>query len=397
MDIKVIPKEDFDQFCKIEQAAYAGSFKGTKDERDKLDIIFKELTAHGIKAIGAYEGDIMMGCMLYYEFDTNFHQQMIRTAGIGSLAVDLLHKKKRVANALIHYSFDLARENKNELYHLYPFSTEFYRNFGFGYGPPMYTYCIAPKDFIDLGDKSLLSYGSESDYDSIIKLHDDLAKKTHGMSCKSYGDRRKIEKMEVGKLVLAKENDDLIGYMIYTQSGINDNNNQSQKLVVSEMFYKNPMALHAFASFFKSQKDQVDYVQIASHDNHLQQLTRNTCFVPEPKTMDIISLKVADKAMGLMPYALAPQLLLDRLEFPKGYTLNFTITVPRGDHISASIGQGKAVNITIAINEFSSWVTGVISLKYLYEIGQLTTDNSEVLRVIDQWFYMDSPKSFARF
>ncbi|MBI9013044.1 MAG: GNAT family N-acetyltransferase [Clostridiales bacterium] len=398
MEIKIIPKEDYNKMSQIQQAAYASSFKGTKDEIKILSDIFSDFTDNGdIRAIGAYDGETMLGCVLYYDFQTNFHQEIITTAGIGSLAVDLLHKKKHVAHALINHSFELARQEGSDLYYLYPFSTKFYRNFGFGYGSPMYTYCVAPKDFVDKGDKSILSYGSESDYEKVFELHDTLAKNTQGMSMKTYGDKRRIREMKMGKLVLAKDKEELIGYLIYTQKGLSESNNQSQKMVIAEMFYSNSKALNAFGSFFNSQKDQMDYIQIATHDGQFQQLLNNTCFVPEPKTMDIISLKVADKSLGLMPYALEPQNLLNRLKVELSHQLSFTIKHPRSENKTAVVGQGDPISITLTINEFSSWITGVITLKELFDLGQLKSDHPELLRKIDQQMYFESPKSLTRF
>jgi len=398
MEIKIIQKKDYNKMSQIQQAAYASSFKGTKDEIKILSDIFSDLTDNGeIIALGAYDGETMLGCVLYYKFQTNFHQEIIKTAGIGSLAVDLLHKKKHVANALINHSFELAREAGADLYYLYPFSTKFYRNFGFGYGSPMFTYCASPKDFVDKGDRSILSYGSESDYEDVFEMHDALAKNTQGMSMKTYGDKRRIREMKMGKLVLAKDKGELIGYLLYTQKGLNQSDDQSQKMVVAEMLYSNPKALNAFASFFNSQKDQIDYIQIATHNRQFHQLLNNTCFVPKPETMEIISLKVADKSLGLMPYALEPQKLLDRLKVSLDYELHFTIEHPKKDNKTASIGQGDPIAITLTINEFSSWITGVISLKELYELGQLKSDHPELLRRIDQQLYFESPKSLTRF
>jgi len=397
MDIKIIPKSDYNQFCKIEQSAYAASFKGTPDELIILDKVFTDLTDNGIKAIGAYEGNLLVGCVLYYEFETNFHQNIIKTAGIGSLAVDLLHKKKGIAKALIQHSFDLARSQNIDLYHLYPFSTKFYRNFGFGYGSPMYTYCIRPEDFMDKGDKSILRYGDLSDYNKVFELHDLQASLTHGMSSKTYGDKRRLEKMENGKVVLAELKGELIGYMVYRQSGLTPDNDQSQQLDVIEMVYKNSYALNAFSSFFNSQKDQVDYIKLSTHENSLQHITTNTCFAPEPKTLEIISLKVADKAMGLMPLALSPQNLLNQIKCSLDYTLEFEITQPSDKSLTARIGKGENIAIKLSINEFSSWVTGVISLKKLFDMGLLETSNDNALKRIDQSFYFDSPKSLVRF
>jgi len=395
MEIKII-RDDFSQMASIEQAAYSASFKGTQEERKELEDIFKGLTENGdITAYGAYDKDLM-GCVLHYDFKTNFHGKMIHTAGIGSLAVDLLHKKKRVANHLILNSIERAKEEGVMLYYLYPFNVKFYRNFGFGYGRPMYTYCVKPEDFKDMGHRDLLSYGTSTDYNQVIEFYNDYAKSKHGMSLKTSGDIKRLYRMKQGKLILAKDETGIIGYMIYTQKGISQSDNQAQKIIISEMLYTK-RALSAFSSFFYAQKDQIDYIELATHDHRFHHILRDTCFASEPKTMEIIALKVADKAIGLMPLVLDPQALLDTLETKPHYELIFKINHPKAQSKDAIFGKGEKVNIELDINEFSSWITGVISLEDLYFKNLLKTDREDLLRHIDQQLYFESPISLTRF
>lgn len=399
MKIKEINHEHYDQMAAIMQSAYAGSYQGTPEEKERMTKIFLELTTKGgILALGAYEGDTMMGCVLHYVFDTNFHGEMVKSAGIGSLAVDLLHKKKHVAQQLIKESFDRSKKEGIPLYYLYPFSTEFYKNFGFGYGVPMYTYCVRPEDFIVQGNKDLLSYASEEDIELIIKFYDEEAKKTHGMSLKTYGDKRRFEILKTGKILVAKDQGELIGYMVMMQKSLNPADNQSQKIVVNEMLYKNKTALTAFTSFFSSQKDQVNYIELATFDQHFHQLLKNTYFAPKPQTLDIISLKVADKSLGLMPYALDAQGLLDKLSHKTSGNICFNIHYPKQKTATVSlVNDGQLITIDLSINAFSSWITGVINLNDLYHHGQLETANPEMLKKLDYEFYLDKPKSYTRY
>lgn len=394
MDIRKIER-DFSEMSRIQQMAYAANFRGTKEEIEELCNIFKDLTGDDdIVALGAYDRDLM-GCVLHYDFKTNFHGEMIHTAGIGSLAVDLIHKKKRVARSLIEASLNKAREEGVDLYYLYPFSTKFYRNFGFGYGSPMYTYCVRPEDFIDDGDRGLLSYGTADDYEDVFSFYDNYAKKHNGMSLKTYGDRRRIEKMKIGRLIVAKDQGELIGYMVFSQKGIDEKDDQAQKILVHEMVYT-PKALKAFSSFFNAQKDQVNYIQLATHDVNFHHVLNDTCFASEPRTQEIISLKVSDKALGLMPLALNPQNLLNRLEKPSK-CLKFNITHRMKETELAVLGEGEEINMTLTINDFSSWITGAISLNELYRLGNLETDQRDLLKSIDRHFYFERPKSLTRY
>lgn len=395
MEIKVI-KENFSEMAFVEQAAYAGSFKGTKEERKELEDIFKSLTEKGdITAYGAYD-KTLMGCLLHYDFLTNFHGQMIRTAGIGSLAVDLLHKKKKVANHLILDSIERARQAGVILYYLYPFNVKFYRNFGFGYGAPMYTYTARPQDFKDMGSRELLSYADENDFDHIVDFYNQQAKVTHGMSLKTSGGRNRLERMKQAKIIVAKDETGLLGYMIYTQKSVSQEDNQAQKILVSEMIYTKE-ALLAFSSFFHAQKDQVNYIQYATHDPSFQYILDDTTYAAGVKTMDIIALKSSEQAFGLMPLVLDPQKLLNTLGASLDYQIDFTISHPKADEKKASIGQGDLVTINLAINEFSSWITGAVTLDSLWHKGLLETNRQDLLRQLDQTFYFESPISYTRF
>ncbi|MCH4886931.1 GNAT family N-acetyltransferase [Acidaminobacter sp. JC074] len=392
MEIRKI--EDFKEMTRIQQMAYASSFDGSKEEIDKVKEIYKELVAEGdIIAYGAYEKDLL-GCLLYYNFQTNFHGNMIHTGGIGSLAVDLLHKKKHVAYELITASLEKAKSEGADLFYLYPFNTRFYRKFGFGYGSPVYTYCIRPEDFMDQGDRSLLAYGYEEDYELIFNYYNDFASKHNGMSLLTSGCKRRINKKKKGKLLIARDNDTIIGYMVFTINGIDVDNHQAQKIHVHEMLY-NQKALKAFASFFYAQKDQVSYIQLPSHDDRLHHILADTYFARKAETQDFISLKVADKSIGLMPLALNPQNLLDRLEAPDKCIV-FHISHLKKETELAKIGKGKKLDIGLTINDFSSWVTGAITLSELDELGRLDTSYDD-LRSLDKHFYFDKPKSISTF
>lgn len=397
MEIRKIKAEEYDQMVRIVQDAYAGSFQGTEDERERVkDVLMSMTTIDDTTALGAYENDVLMGSVLHFTFTTNFHGEMIKTAGIGMLAVDLLHKKKGVAKALLQHSIDLAKMEHIELYHLYPFNSRFYRNFGFGYGAPVYTYCIAPADFTTRGDKRLLRYANKEDYPKMFALYDGKAQRTHGMSLKSNSDKKRLDKMKSGRILVAEKEGQMIGYMIYSQKGLNPANNQSQKLVVAEMIYTHHDALLAFADFFHGQREQIDYIEIATFNERFHHLLCNTKFVPEPKTLDIISLKAADMALGLMPLALNPQKLLDRLASRCEEDVTFVIERPRLEAIHGRIGTGEHL-VRLSINDFSSWINGIVKLSELYEMGQLTCTMPEVLKRMDRQLYLSSPQSYTRF
>lgn len=399
--IRKIEEEHFEEMVQIQQSAYAGSYEGTIDERERMKKIFKELLQNeDIEAYGAYKKNMLLGCVLYYTFETNFHGNMIKTAGIGSLAVDLLHKKEKVAQHLIKHSFEISKNNNIDLYNLYPFSTGFYRNFGFGFGTPMDTYCVAPQDFKEFSNKYILEYGTKEDLEEMFNFHDSVAEYTNGMSKKTSGDKRRFNEMKKSRILLAKQQDNIIGYIVYSQESLSKINNQSQKLYVHEMIYSKRDALLAFSTFFHGQKDQIDYIELATFDSGFYHIIGNVNYVPEPKSLDIISLKVADKALGLMHYALNPESLLKYIEGKTDESICFNIINPKNIVTTPyyiNKDKNAHIQISLKINEFSSWIVGASTLNELFEHGRLEIDREDLIKKLDYQFDFVKPKSYTRF
>lgn len=394
--IKEIPLSDFTRFASIEQNAYAPHFKGTRDERDQLADIFKKLTKDdSIIAFGYYEEDLI-GAVLYYEFKQNFHGQMIVTAGIGSLAVDLLHKKKHVAQKLIKYCLEYAKNRDLELFYLYPFATDFYRNFGFGYSTKMVTYHIKPEDFIYKGDLKALKWIDKEDYQKVFDYHDQVAHERNGMMLKAFGDKYRLDRMDKAK-VIVHETDQINGYMIFTQESLKLNDDMAQKIVVHEALYSR-QALMDFIAFLHVQKDQIDYIEWASHDQNLHFLCNHISFASEPKTLDIIALKSSENAVGLMPLVLHPDKLLKRLSRKTNENVQFKIHYPKAAVEVYNIHFSKNfIEIELSINEFSSWITGAITLEELYQSHLLSCNKVEMLEKLDHDFNFKKPMNLGRF
>jgi len=400
IDIRIIDDKYIEDMVRIEQGAYASAFEGTEAEREKLTEIFTELcSSEDIMAVGAYKGEELVGTMLYYIFKSNFHGTMIEMAGIGSVAVDLLHKKEKVGRALIEHSIKMTQERNIPLFSLYPFRPKFYRNFGFGFGNPLNVLKVAPEAFKDFSNKYMLSHGTVEDIDEIVKFHDGCVENQHGMAKKSFGGIRKLKKMEKGKFILAKRNDELIGYMVFTQEGLSDIHNQEQNIIVQEMFYSERSALLAFSSFFNSQKDQVTYVQLHTFDKAFHNLLDDLNYEEEPRMMPLISHKYADVGLGMMFLAANPEELLKLVEGRTKHSVKFNLLYPRQTVMTPIVmNPGKeGIEINIKINEFSSWIMGAASLKELYEHGALETDHPEVLREIDYDMNFEKPECHNTF
>ena len=180
--------------ARISQTAYPGVKKVDEDTHDKIVEFLEEYeSAHDMTYIGAYIDEKLVGGMRFYTFEMNFHGEFISASGIGSVAVDLLHKKQHVAQALIQFASERSKELSIPLITLYPFKPSFYHNFGYGYGVPLYNYKIAPADFKDFKIREGLSYLDGFRFESLEDCYNEYVKSNHGMMYKSTIDKYKIE------------------------------------------------------------------------------------------------------------------------------------------------------------------------------------------------------------
>ena len=83
---------------------------------------------------GCYRNDQLIGMMRWHDLSMNVHGTQMLTGGIGMVAVDLLHKKEKVAKTMLEGFIGSYRERGVSLVSLYPFRVDFYKQMGFGVG-----------------------------------------------------------------------------------------------------------------------------------------------------------------------------------------------------------------------------------------------------------------------
>lgn len=387
--------------AKLMQCAYPGVYNGTNEEAKGIVKIFNDLwDFEKVIPIGAFEGERLVGYMNYYILSMNFHGKEIEMAGIGSVSVDMLNKKNKVAQNLIEHAIKRTRDNNISMFSLYPFNSKFYRNFGFGYGDQILLIKTSPKSFIDYGNKYILSYVDKEEYDMIFSYYDNESFKQHGMVKKTKLDKRRMLKNEKLKTIVAKRDGHILGYMSFDLEGISKENPLLQKMMIKDFFYSDREALKAFSSFINSQSDQVSYVELPTFDKNIHFIFDDVVYTPHPVQMPIIHHKYADAGIGLMYYATDTKMLLDVISSRTEFGIKFNITYPRNRTVEISYLNEKSnniVSIDISSNDFSSWIMGVIGLKELYDHGCIYVDKPDVLRQLDYELNLAEPHCHTSF
>lgn len=393
--IKPLKKDDIKPYIKLQQQAYPVGYEGSEEEVDRLTpIVLDLMEKEDLTYYGAYDSDKLVGAMIHIKFLMNFHGTMLRVDGIGSVAVSLLDKKKGIAKEMILYILELAKSEGAELFSLYPFSPAFYKRFGFGFGAPLYHYKIPPILFPNNGDRSLLTF--EATPDEIESFYNSNVSFNHGNKIKSALDKRVLNR---SKILAVKKENEIIGHLIYKQDKIKDGNFLDQTITVTEMVYKTPEALKAIFSFFHSQSDQVNCIDVYTFDINLYHILNDLMYYNDSQIMPYVAHKTAEMGVGIMWQALNPKFLLKLIFQQPSINCTFNIKMPNGSIDAYSIGEYSKETLVIDLNiqSFSSWVMGAISLNQLLSYGALKTNNPERLKLLDNLLKLDKPVCHAQF
>jgi len=403
--VKQMENNDYEAFAKITQSAYPGVYSDTPaDKKEIIEILNKHESAHDLIYIGAYIDDKLVGGMRFYTFEMNFHGQTIRASGIGSVAVDLLYKKRHVAQSLVEFASEHSKELSIPIITLYPFKASFYHNFGYGYGAPLHNYHVSPTDFKDFRIREGLSYLDTYDFDPLEACYNTFVENNHGMMYKSTIDKFRISRMDQGRILIFEEDEQITGYAIFSQAKIASDNVLRQKINVSEMVYNTPKALKALSSFFHSQKDQVEYIEIHTFDPQFYQFLCGIQHVSEPAQYPLISHKINNTSLGMMYMSLDAAELIEWVEERVEEHLVFNIIYPKKgieeqvvESFEINPGHLERLELDFSVQSFTSWIMGTISLEQMYFQGNLDCALPQKLKTLDRKFNLDAPQCLNTF
>src|SRR5258706_13643464 len=134
-EIKLIPEQNYEAFVTIAANAYPSFKVASEDDRQRLIQRFRAWTADPTShTYGLYRDGQLLGGMVLFDFMMKLLSAKASAGGVGMIAVDLLHKKEKVAYELVQYFLHYYKARGTTIATLYPFRLDFYRQMGFGAG-----------------------------------------------------------------------------------------------------------------------------------------------------------------------------------------------------------------------------------------------------------------------
>jgi predicted acetyltransferase len=402
--IRKLTNEEIHIFIDIVINAYPGIMQNSTDFKERFynNLVDLQENDDSINLFGLFRNNKLIGGMRIHNYKMNLFSQTIEVGGVGLVAVDLLHKKEKVAKEIIDYFIHYFKELGTSLVMLYPFRPDFYKKMGFGYGLKMNQYILTPSSFPNITNKEGILFLDESHKELVRDCYNRYASRTHGMIYKTNNQLNSMFKNPNQKFVGYMIDGRLEGYLQFSFEKVREDNFLSNNLLIKEYIYENPLAFAKLNSFLHSQADQIQSVVLNSQDNSLQYLfhdPRNG----SNRMIPSVYHETNTSGVGLMYriidiHTFASQLnhlnfnnitcsfslkLIDT--FLSDESSTYFINIKNGQ-LTMSDDNKSDFEIELDISDLSSLLMGAIDVSRLYHYGLLKIDNINYLETLEKLF-----------
>ncbi|WP_339254482.1 GNAT family N-acetyltransferase [Sporosarcina sp. FSL W8-0480] len=405
--IRLLTQSDLEQAASLIAMAYPGmQISGEEAQKGFIERLTIEIESeNNLKYYGLFnEQNELLGVYKLHELKGNVNGKIVRTWGIGTVAVHFFHKKEGVAKRLLQHFHELARHENVGIVSLYPFNTSFYQKMGYGYGPTRYQYKLRPTSFPNSGDRKKVVFLSPADEEKIVAVYNEFASMHHGMMERTWHERNLIKK-KGSHYVGVYEGEALVGALAYTLQPVKDSHFLHHDMNILEWVWTKPSAFMDMCTWIHSQQDQVDRVIVRTHDESLvYQLDdpRND----SNRLIPSVYHEIGTVGTGIMYRISSIESFveqinfnsLDRPENPTTISLyvhdsfmpqqngSYQLTFSEGSwSIVKSSNAPDEVDLSIAIPDLSSYWMGCVSLEKLVQHGKVKVNNWSAMQ-LDRWF-----------
>lgn len=403
--VRKLNTEEIQRYVEIVINAYPGFSQNTEDYKERFTKRLVDIQENepSLEFYGLFRDGNLLGGMRIHYYTMNLFSKMVEVGGVGLVAVDLLHKKEKVAKEMIEGFIEHFQKKGTSLVMLYPFRPDFYKKMGFGYGPKMNHYEIDPLSFPNGKDKSGLLYLNAKHKNLIKDCYDSYARSTHGMFVKNDNELEAMFKNPDNKFVGVFENEKLQGYINFSFEKGGERNFLDNHIVVKELIYHNPLALTKICTFLHNQADQIKRIIFNTVDPTLEFLlddARNG----SGNLIPPVYHETNTSGVGLMYRVINLSQLVEDLQGKHfgedcSFKLRTTDTLlSEENEVLMKVQNGKLTmvekdvldfdfEVELDISDFSSLVMGAVDAYTLYNYGKLRINNEYHLKTLFTVFH----------
>ena len=394
---------NFHEMARIQIEAYPSALSNATAEQ-YAERLAETHNRPNVNYYGAYKGDKLVGGFSIWDFELNFRQNMIKAGGVGGIAVDLGHKKEKIAREIMRFFHNHLRKNGMNMAMLYPFDSSFYKRMGYGFGTFLHQFRLKPQDLMNGDSKAHIRRLTVDDAQILADFYNTCAKSTHGFTTKSVDDFTRNLKAPANKIFAYVDNG-VRGYISFQFKKGSDNSWLVTDMFVSEMLFSSPEVFMELMAFVKSQGDQVRYVIFNTQDEGLV----NTVSDPRNYSENILFScyqEVSKAGLGIMYRICDIEAFFNNTGECQFGNLDLTLQVNISDSFvpdnnrsfmlqfcgglcKVETDVAPDVELSIDIAEFSALVVGSVNLKSLVKYGKARLSDDSYLEILSRNLSLD--------
>lgn len=394
-NIQSIQEKDYEELARIVGDAYP-AFGMHEDEArqkfiDKVDNRQKNIP--DVNHYGYFEEEQLKGTYRFHDFKMNLYGETVPFGGVGLVAVDLLHKKERIAKRMLIESMNRCKEKGYAMAGLYAFRPDFYQKMGFGFGAKKHEYKIEPRSMPNSGSKQhIANVTDEEQMQLLMTCYNDYASRQHGMMYRDQEDFKNLFEQKENRIVVFKRKDEVEGYAIFTFQKSPEGNFLINDIKVKELVYLHTEALGELMTYFHVQHDQIARVIFHTADDDFHFLpfdVRNGSNNMIPSVYH----ESNSSGVGLMYRVLDVKQFLSQFkgrafgleECTVKFSVQETLLEDSRVEVVVQFKDGKLhlleegpidVEVEIDISHFSSLMMGAASFRALHRYGLITISDA---------------------
>lgn len=401
---KLLSEQEFINFSDIAANAYPGFKIQTSEEKKAFVDNSMKAQAESpiVKFYGVFKDEDLYGGMRFHDFKMNLLSSKIKVGGVGLIAVDVLHKKEKVAKAIVTEFINHYKNKGASVVTLYPFRPDFYKKMGFGFGTSMNQYKVKPCNLPKGSSKSNIVFAKEEDVNKLLECYTRVYEKTNGLIEKYEKDFIFLFKNPRSRVITFKKEDKIQGYMSFEFKSGSEKNSMINDIIVNDLVFENVEALKEIMTFLNSQSDQIRYVVFNLQDEDFRFLLEDprndsdNLFTPVYHECSI-------QGTGIMYRIINIPALFNELKEHNFNNENCKLKITvRDSFIKDNDGSiiinfkdglptisnelDYDVEISLDIADFSSLLTCAVSFKSLYKYGRATISKEEYINKINKIF-----------
>lgn len=391
MDIRFVRPEEVKQLARNVVTSFP-----SKTPPELLANMESELhTPEEGRYLGCFDDDgTLLGSILMMDFSLNVRGNMVPMGAPAYVSTNFLHKKEKVAYALLKVMMEYYAQTGTAIGCLHPFNPAFYRKMGYGHCNEYTYYTPRPCYIRSFGDKSGLSYATEDDREEILRLYRRYAGRTHGATIHPFMDPYRI--FQKPYVVVCRRDGKITGYLTFEFVEVDHYTDMYHDLLVHEMVYDDLQTLQQFMTFFASQTDQIERIRIFSTDEYLHLMFTNPDS-GENRAHDGAIQEMGRRVMGCMVRIFDLELYFAQQNrcchgVSRDFTLALDVTDPflsrndrtiylkvSGNSVTVVPKTDADVTLCTDISDLSSFVMGSYPLKQAVAFGRMTISDQVYL------------------